>query len=713
MEIAKRVTAEYVARLNSMPKESDALDMNRPSMRNLRGRYYMNPRLNPKPTVRDRREDKAADWWSERVKHVERVRSGKAPVVVGRRKFKTTRELIDNAQPTERPLYRGMRVAEVNYKRGHKLLIPESSWSESKRQAALYLQRGDKEKEVLLHLNGRKKATHIAPLTRYRNAEWVTPRAQYEVTSTRTTKDGVKHVYLSQISKTNGMDVSKATNVTGLSQSERKDLVTRRKRARRLSQAGGALGLTALAARAPQLLKLATKQTPSLRVTKPVRRILAAEPSATSASNALTTVGAGVGAMGAFNYSHISGQEAKSEEKALKVKKAEGMDLSKSVPTFVLNGPVRSKYAMARRSAHLMGQEHAKQLAALKAEAQAANATFSQRNPPLGPVTRAPKRIKAEQVFALKRTGRTSREVARSELSKSRIVTSYTQHPNSMSRDTSIANGRYLPPITDQDIHDLTHGGSKAPRFEVTRRIERAARANPARRFVSRDRLIDIPATGAAKLLEPKGVKVHTTAIRQLAVHEVPAVRAAAGAAAAGSGVLALRKIGNRKSRKVDKRDDRFLRENRERISPKAEAGYEYLRAGRNRYRRNAATSGALSGVNAGLAVHSAIKRQPVWAGAAGTLSVVSGMNAYDSAQDAKRWNSKMDKIKARAYQRKADGIYGKGRMGETMDVAKAFGLPLRPRLSYGTRVGGIVRRGSKTFTRRGSIVGTGRLRMP
>lgn len=68
-----------------------------------------------------------------------------------------------------------------------------------------------------------------------------------------------------------------------------------------------------------------------------------------------------------------------------------------------------------------------------------------------------------------------------------------------------------------------------------------------------------------------------------------------------------------------------------------------------------------------------------------------------------------MDKIKARAYQRAADGQYGRSRPRPKVEKALIPTGALKPKVLNGTRAGGVVRRGMTTYTRRGSIVGTGR----
>lgn len=160
----------------------------------------------------------------------------------------------------------------------------------------------------------------------------------------------------------------------------------------------------------------------------------------------------------------------------------------------------------------------------------------------------------------------------------------------------------------------------------------------------------------------------------------------------------------------IKKRDDRFLRNYRNRISTDAEAGYQYLRHGRNVARADSAANAAISAGSTAAGVMAArVFRGPMRALTVGSDAVVAvhtGRNSAKSYQKQKRWNEHMNKIKARAYQRAADGEYGRDRV-----IGKAL-IPtgaLKPKVLNGTRAGGVVRRGMTTYTRRGSIVGTGR----
>ena len=124
----------------------------------------------------------------------------------------------------------------------------------------------------------------------------------------------------------------------------------------------------------------------------------------------------------------------------------------------------------------------------------------------------------------------------------------------------------------------------------------------------------------------------------------------------------------------VGKNDDRFLREHRDRISPKAEAGYKYLRAGRNEaigdsawYGGTAALAGGGAAFQYGMRNYFP-KKLAIGIGATNAvLAGYSGVEAVRSGKKAHRWNSKMGLIRAKAKERAVAGEYGRDRV-----VAKA-----------------------------------------
>ena len=126
------------------------------------------------------------------------------------------------------------------------------------------------------------------------------------------------------------------------------------------------------------------------------------------------------------------------------------------------------------------------------------------------------------------------------------------------------------------------------------------------------------------------------------------------------------------------KRDDRFLREHRDRISPEAEKGYQYLRRGRNDAAATSALFGGLAAANVGGAlysrrVHGQGKLGTGLALANGIAAAYTGITAADKGEKAYRWNSKMGRIKAKGTERAAEGVYGRGRVPMTPEVEKAL----------------------------------------
>ena len=131
------------------------------------------------------------------------------------------------------------------------------------------------------------------------------------------------------------------------------------------------------------------------------------------------------------------------------------------------------------------------------------------------------------------------------------------------------------------------------------------------------------------------------------------------------------------------KRDDRFLRQYKDRISPKAEAGYNSLRRQRNKDRAWAATQAGLTGVNAvGLAAALKARSKP-WTAVGAAATGFSGYQAGKHANKARRYDKgPMEGIRRKARERKARGLYGPGRGMEPVDQSsRSVGKALVPRL--------------------------------
>jgi hypothetical protein len=102
-----------------------------------------------------------------------------------------------------------------------------------------------------------------------------------------------------------------------LTQKETKVLVSRKKRGQHISAAAGVMGLGALALRAPEAAKFATKRSVKAGKNATLKRLAAKEPGSTKASNALGIVSIGTGAAGSLNYAAQQNLEAKAIKKTL------------------------------------------------------------------------------------------------------------------------------------------------------------------------------------------------------------------------------------------------------------------------------------------------------------------------------------------------------------------------------------------------------------
>lgn len=155
---------------------------------------------------------------------------------------------------------------------------------------------------------------------------------------------------------------------------------------------------------------------------------------------------------------------------------------------------------------------------------------------------------------------------------------------------------------------------------------------------------------------------------------------------------------------KQDVKKDAFLNQHRNRISPQAETGYKYLRNGYKHKVFDATAAGVLGAGTVAYSVRE-LRHKNKPAAVLGTLAgAITLKEAHDNAKAAREWNAKANKIKAKAYERARDGVFGVGRnvdMAKSLWVEKSViatvpkGLMRKPAIKAGhlmhTRTGKIV----------------------
>lgn len=97
---------------------------------------------------------------------------------------------------------------------------------------------------------------------------------------------------------------------------EQEKIISSKQRARKLSEVAGAMGLTALGLRSPEIAASVARKVPKTR--KSLQKIIAKEPAYTKASNTLGIGAIGTGSIGSFNFAHLQGLEAKRESRVAK-----------------------------------------------------------------------------------------------------------------------------------------------------------------------------------------------------------------------------------------------------------------------------------------------------------------------------------------------------------------------------------------------------------
>lgn len=116
--------------------------------------------------------------------------------------------------------------------------------------------------------------------------------------------------------------VKKSQVTMDLTDAERKKLVRRKRQAVGIASASGALGIAAGVTRAPQGVRALSRISPKVAASATGRRIAAAEPKLTSASNTLGVGSIAVGSAGAFNAAGMQRREARALAKSARYMRA-------------------------------------------------------------------------------------------------------------------------------------------------------------------------------------------------------------------------------------------------------------------------------------------------------------------------------------------------------------------------------------------------------
>ncbi len=265
---------------------------------------------------------------------------------------------------------------------------------------------------------------------------------------------------------------------------------------------------------------------------------------------------------------------------------------------------------------------------------------------------------------------------------KADVVKPFTEKATYRDLANTVHNKRPRVKETARTVHESKVAKRDLTRAETTnlvQRKERGRKISTAAGVMGLSALA-LRAPEAAKFVATKTPRAAKT-VGRLARREPSATKAsnALGVLSIGTGSAGSLNYAAQQrleAKAVEKRDDRFLRKHRDRISPEAEKGYEYLRRGRNTAAAEAAVSGAWTGVGTTVAV-SGLRHGGRWGkgigAAAGLASAGNAAQGIASGRKAVRWNQKMGRIKAKGRERAAQGVYGRGRMPAAPEVEKAL----------------------------------------
>jgi len=483
---------------------------------------------------------------------------------------------------------------------------------------------------------------------------------------------------------------------------DQEKLIRSKERTRRYLQVGGAIGGGALLLRAPEFAG-ALKNAPKSKI---LRRASELEPKATKVSNSLLAVGSGIGAAGAFNsaqmqkletnkFKELNKADKMSDQKKVLAGTAAGVGLGVSFPT--LQRTPADNGASARINSKLSGSTTGRvDIADVRG------------------IARTPGKRYGAKINQAKLTSKINREgfkdtnpIEVSRFANGQMVVTNGHHRLRAAEDL----GQKDVPVS------IRNETGKAPRSVVPLyRSGRHARdivdaRKPRKPLSSSERkaMEELAAKDTPKYIE-RANKIKS--VSEEIPHRLNTPRNKVAAAAVGAAGLTAYSTNRKPNNKVSKKDDKFLSQYRDRISPSAEEGYKYLRRG-TRNRQIDATANA--GLGAGLLAHAgqqASKKNYFVAGLEAAGGALSLRSAHHNANEARIWNAKMGAIKAKAKQREAEGVYGKDRnvnIAKSMWVEKGLsvGLPYPKGVARrsGLRAGHLMRtRSGKTVSVRGSV---------
>jgi len=448
-----------------------------------------------------------------------------------------------------------------------------------------------------------------------------------------------------------------------LSDDEQERLHRHKNAGRNLSLAGGTIGVTALALRSPEAARGLLK-VKGLKDSKRLARVANKEPGATKASNTLLAIGAGLGSAGAFNYA----AQQKLENKALE--KAEGEYFRRPKPLERDAGQGRRLRTEVEHQAWRAG---AAGLAGASTAAVGARWLGHRRAPEaIAAASRAarakgvPKETVDINRARLERVGRWASN-KRGRLLAASVglggAATATGAVSRWKRDESQGISQDLG-RSGAGKDYIKKSGSMAAGIELGQLAARRLEKMP---LASRQVLYRSAAIGGGSALGAAAVT--GTVKRQRRVRREKR-ELAAGLPLSKSDPVT---VALRREKADAAGPDRFLRRYSDRISPRAESGYQYLREGRNERRRAAASLGVVTAGGAagtGLATRAALRSTGAsragYTGLAalGALSSgVTGVASVNHVRSSRRWESKMAKIRAKAKEREAAGEYGRDRV--------------------------------------------------